>query len=103
MKSLPNRRHTSVDGREAVGLDVSWITEPDARTLDALARLELVAARHGLRISYENATPALQALLSFSGLASLLVRSGLEAGRQAEEREPAGGVEEEGDPGDPVA
>ena len=79
---------------------------PDAVTVDALARLELTARRLGCHVRLMNASPELEDLLAFMGLSETLVTgnvSGVEARRQAEEREEAGRVEEEDDPGDPPA
>jgi ABC-type transporter Mla MlaB component len=83
--------------------DVGAITNPDAVTIDALARLQLTARRLGRHVRLEHASPQLRELLSFVGLSEVLPvdgRSGIEAGRQAEEWEQGGGVEEEGDPAD---
>ena len=68
---------------------------PDALSIDALARLQLTAKRNGVRPAAD-ATPRaeLAELLAFAGLAGVL---GLEASRQAEEREQRLGVEEERD------
>jgi hypothetical protein len=53
-----------------------------------------------------DASPDLRELLAFLGLSEVVPcvpESGLEPVGEAEEREPARGVQEEGDPGDPVA
>jgi hypothetical protein len=42
--------------------------EPDAVTVDALARLHLAARRHGCRVSLRNASPELRQLVAFMGL-----------------------------------
>jgi hypothetical protein len=65
---------------------------PDARTVDALARLQLGAKRAGLDLRLSHASGDLRALLAFVGLSAVL---GVEAGGQAEEREHGVGVEEE--------
>ena len=86
--------------------DVGELTVPDVSTVDALARLGLVARRRGLEVRLSRASPRLIELLALIGLLGVLVvngASGLEARGQSEEREQVGGVEEEGDPGDPVA
>jgi ABC-type transporter Mla MlaB component len=83
--------------------DVGAITNPDAVTVDALARLQLTARRLGRHVRLEHASPRLRELLSFVGLSEVLPvdgRSGIEARRQAEEWEQGSGVEEEGDPAD---
>ena len=77
---------------------------PDAVTVDALARLQLTAQRFGRRIRLRHACGELQELLVMVGLADVVppyVGLPLEPQRQAEEREQAGRVEEETDPGDP--
>ena len=53
-----------------VGCDVSRITEPDERALDALARLQLSARRLGATIHLRNACPALVDLIELAGLAT---------------------------------
>jgi anti-anti-sigma regulatory factor len=85
--------------------DVSGIAAPDAVTVDALARLQLTARRLGGEVRIRHAPPELDELLVFMGLSGIVPlsrRSGLEAGRQTEEREEAGGIEEEGDAADPA-
>jgi ABC-type transporter Mla MlaB component len=47
--------------------------EPDAVTVDALARLQLAANRRRCRIRLANATPELRELVAFMGLADVLV------------------------------
>lgn len=86
--------------------DVSALTDPDAVAVEALARLQLTARRLGRRILILGAGPALEGLLELTGLREVLPSSpplAFEAGREREEREPPLGVEEEGDPGDPIA
>ena len=73
---------------------------PDLTTVEALARVELTARRLGSDICLRGASVELLELLAFCGLP---IESVLEAEGQAEQREEARGVEEEGDPGDPVA
>ncbi len=46
--------------------------EPDAVTVDALARLQLAARRHGCRVRLRHASPELQELLAFMGLRDVL-------------------------------
>jgi hypothetical protein len=71
----------------------------DAATVDALARLQLSARRRGLDVSLREASGDLEALLGLCGLSDVLR---VEAGRQPEEREQRGGVEEEGELDDPA-
>ncbi len=51
--------------------DVSGV-EPDAVTVDVLARLQLAARRHGCRIQLWNASSELLELLAFMGLRDVL-------------------------------
>lgn len=46
--------------------------EPDAVTVDALARLQLAARRHGCRVRLCSASNALRDLVSFMGLTDVL-------------------------------
>jgi hypothetical protein len=89
-------------GAQRVDCDCTPMVEADLRTLDALARLRLTAARHGSTLVLRRAPPSLVELIAFAGLARIL-RLGVQVVRQAEHREEAGGVQEEGDAGDPVA
>jgi hypothetical protein len=86
--------------------DVGALADPDAVTVDALARLALTARRLGRRVRLCRASCALEELLVLVGLCEVLPpasRSRVEPGGQAEEREQARGVEEGVDPDDPVA
>jgi ABC-type transporter Mla MlaB component len=51
--------------------DVSGV-EPDAVTVDALARLQLGARRRGCQVRLRNASPELRALVAFMGLEDVL-------------------------------
>jgi ABC-type transporter Mla MlaB component len=51
--------------------DVAGV-EPDAVTVDALARLQLGARRNGCRVRLRNASPELRALVTFMGLSDVL-------------------------------
>ena len=46
--------------------------EPDAVTVDALARLQLAARRRGCRVRLRHASPALLDLVAFMGLTEVL-------------------------------
>jgi ABC-type transporter Mla MlaB component len=46
--------------------------EPDAVAVDALARLQLGATRHGCRVRLRGASPELGALVEFMGLGDVL-------------------------------
>ncbi|MFD7901094.1 STAS domain-containing protein [Kitasatospora sp. NPDC059722] len=87
--------------------DLGALTAPDLAVVDALARLRLAAARHGVGVLLLNASGPLRELLAFSGLADVLPVApppllGLQPGREAEQREEHVGVEEVGEPGDPA-
>lgn len=75
--------------------DVAGIGPPGLGVVDVLARLQLAAKRAGGRIRLRDPDPALRALLRLVGLA-------LDVEGQAEEGEPAGGVQEAVESGDPA-
>jgi ABC-type transporter Mla MlaB component len=75
--------------------DVAGIGPPGLAAVDLLARLELTARRAGGRIRLRDPDPALRSLLRFVGLR-------LQVEGEVEEREPALGVEEEVEPGQPA-
>jgi ABC-type transporter Mla MlaB component len=90
---------------DQVVCDVSALVDPDAATIDALARLQLTARRLGRQVRLRHACGELQDLLSLMGLGdvvSLCPESGLEPGGQPEQREQGLGVQEEADPADPA-
>jgi anti-anti-sigma regulatory factor len=105
--SLCDRFQTLLEdaGPRRVVCDVAALTRPDAAAVDALARLQLMARRLGLQVRLSGASAELVELLSLAGLLAVLPLngpSGVEPRRQPKQREERGGVEEEGDPGDPV-
>lgn len=51
--------------------DVSGI-DPDGVTVEALARLQLAARRHGCRVQLRHASDELRALVAFMGLEDVL-------------------------------
>jgi hypothetical protein len=57
-------------------VDEAWCdvrgVEPDAVTVDALARLQLAARRRRCRVRLRNASPALLDLVAFMGLTEVL-------------------------------
>jgi ABC-type transporter Mla MlaB component len=62
-----------LEGRDAdVALCDARGIEPDAVTIDALARLQLAARRHGCQVRLRNASPELLELLDFMGLTDVL-------------------------------
>jgi ABC-type transporter Mla MlaB component len=75
--------------------DVGALGPVHIGTVDVLARLQLAARRAGGRIRLRDPAPALRALLDLVGLP-------FELEGQAEQREPARGVEEAVEPRDPV-
>jgi ABC-type transporter Mla MlaB component len=86
--------------------DSDALDEPDAVTVDFLARLQLTARRLGRRVQLLDACGELQDLLELTGLSEVVPPYEellLEPGGQAEQGEPPRGVEEEGDPADPIA
>jgi ABC-type transporter Mla MlaB component len=90
-----------------VGCDVGALAEPDAITIDALARLQLTARRLGRRVELRRSCEELEDLLELTGLREVLtggavVASAVEAWGEPEQREQALGVEEEADPRDPT-
>ena len=90
-------------GADLVICDVSSVGDPDAGTIDALARMQLTARRMGRRVQLRHACADLQDLVAFTGLGDVLPLYGalrLEVGRQPEEGEEPRGVEEEADPDD---
>ncbi len=87
-----------------VTCDVTALGHPDAASVEALARLQLLARRSGCRVRLRHACIELRDLLELMGLSEILpCWSDLEPGREVEEREPPSGVEEERDPIDPIA
>jgi anti-anti-sigma regulatory factor len=77
--------------------DVAGVARPDVVTVEALARLRVTARRHGRRLVVSGAAPGLRRLVALLGLTEALS----EPGRQPEQWEQAGGVEEVVDRGDP--
>jgi ABC-type transporter Mla MlaB component len=92
-------------GAETVVCDVTRLTEPDLEAVDVLARFRLTARRSGRWLRLDNPSPRLRDLLALVGLDEVLRpggSSGVEAGRQPEQREQPGGVEERVQPDDPA-
>ncbi len=96
-----------IDRDPAVVLcDVGAVRRADLRTIDALARLTLAAAREGRHLLVRHASPDLVELLRLAGLAEVVrcaADSGVEARGQPEEGEEPRRLEEERDPADPPA
>ena len=64
--ALLERNRTGVVFCDVRGID------PDAVTVDAVARLQLVARRHGCRVRLRNASVELLELVEFMGLTDVL-------------------------------
>lgn len=89
---------TRAAGDRPLVCDVAALVRPDLGAIDALARLALTAVRARRHLELVNASQPLLELLTLVGLqdaVGLEGRSGVEPGRQAEEREDVGDVEEE--------
>jgi hypothetical protein len=84
-------------GRPALVVDCAFMVCPRLGHVDRLARLQLRARRRGYDLWLANASPGLVGLIRWCGLAAVLR---VQAPGQAEEREQARGVEEEGELGD---
>lgn len=89
------RARLEAGGARVVVCDVGGLGPPGLGVVDLLARLQLAARRAGGRIRLRDPDPALHALLDLVGLR-------FEVEGQTEEREPALGVEEEVEPGEPA-
>ena len=108
--ALCERARRLLEGCDAgpVACDVAALAEPDAVTIDALARLQLTARRLGYRVELRRACEELEDLLSLTGLLGVLtgnrarVASAVESWRERELREQVLRVEEEADPRDPT-
>lgn len=102
----------AIDRGRILGCDVSQVADPDLATVAVLARMQLVARRLGLKIHLQSCPERLRELLALAGLEDTLPvgsvldpggasgPGGVEARREAEQREHALGVQEEADPGD---
>ena len=93
-------------GAERVICDVGTLVDPDATTVEALARLYLTSRRRGSQFRLRDVGLELAELLGFVGLRDVLPlerASALQPRRQAEQREQARRIQEEADSGDPTA
>jgi hypothetical protein len=102
VRALCDRAERLLQEGHPTGLecDVAAVRTPDLVTVEGLARVELAARRHGSDVRLQGASVELLELLALCGLPLELA---LESEGEAEEREEAGGVQEERDPGDPIA
>jgi len=93
-------------GAELVVCDVGSVSDAGFATIALLADLQITARRCGGRIRLRNASSELHEVLALAGLCEVLGVSlplRVEASRQREHREEAGGVEEKRDSSDPIA
>ena len=89
------------NGAPLVICDVGEIGDPNIVTVDALARLQLTARRHGRQIRLRDACDELQKLLTLVGLSDVVPPTGgAQPGGKAEERKQVRRVEKRVDPGD---
>ncbi|MFN2543870.1 MAG: STAS domain-containing protein [Actinomycetota bacterium] len=88
-------------GPEPIVCDVSGLVHPDVRSIDVLARLQLMARRAGRRMQLRRACPQLCELIELAGLSDALPLR-VEPLGEAEEREEVRRIEEEGDAGELV-
>ncbi len=103
--ALCERARASLEGSDlgAIVFDVAELVDPDAVTVDALARLQLMARRLGGRIRLQHPYGELRDLIALMGLSEALppvAALRLEPREKTEQREQARGIEEEADPGD---
>ena len=87
---------------DRIDCDMGWLRRADLAVVDLVARLLLAARRGDCEVRIVNPPDGLDELLALSGL-DRLPRLRIEVIREAEEREEALGVQEEGDPADPIA
>ena len=104
MAALCERLGSLLDavGPERVDCDCGGLQFADLALVDALARLQLTAARRGRAVRLRRAPAELAELVALTGLTTIL-RLGVEVGRKPEQREEPVGVQEEGDAADPIA
>jgi ABC-type transporter Mla MlaB component len=107
--ALCDRARRLLEGCDAgpISCDVAALVQPDAVTIDALARLQLAALRLGYRVELQRARGPLVELLLLSGLSGVVRcagsgsgASGVEAWGETEHGEQALDVQEEADPDD---
>lgn len=88
---------------EPLVCDLGEVADTDAATLDALARLQLVAKRCGRALEVRHAPLELRELVEFVGLGPVIRCRDVhvESSREPEDGEQARGVQEERDACDP--
>ncbi|MPZ86896.1 MAG: STAS domain-containing protein [Nitriliruptorales bacterium] len=107
VSGLCERVRVLLEGGDAdvVVCDVAALVNPDAGTVDALARLALTARRFGRQVRLRHDSGELRELLALAGLADVLpgcAGSPVGPRGQPEQREQPGGVEERVEPDDPA-
>jgi anti-anti-sigma regulatory factor len=88
-----------------LAVDVGGLSDADLGTLDALAHATLACRRLGTEIVLVQASQDLRNLIALAGLARVVrcvPASVVESRGEAEEREEAGGIQEEGDAADAI-
>lgn len=88
--------------RDGIDCDLAWLEPADVGLLDLVARLLLAARRGDCRLRIVNPPAGLEEVLALSGL-DRLPHLHVEMVRQTEQREETPGIQEEGDPADPIA
>jgi ABC-type transporter Mla MlaB component len=88
-------------GQDRIDCDLAALDRADFAVVNLVARLLLAARRGECELRILNPPDGLRELLALSGL-DRLSSLHVEMGRQAEQREEALGVQEEGDPADPI-
>jgi anti-anti-sigma regulatory factor len=89
----------------SVVCDLGALIDPDAVTVECLARLQLTTRRQGGQLRLRHACKELRDLLALMGLRDVVrleTALRLKPRGQPEEREQARGIEEERDPADPT-
>ena len=85
---------------------MAGLTNVDLATVDDLARLQLIARRLGITLELQDPPRELRELLDLAGLRDVVRCSEplpVEVRGQTEQRKEPRRVEEEADPGDPIA
>ena len=83
---------------DLVILNCARIRRPSVLTIDRIARLQLLLQRRGCELCLADPDDDLRGLIDLAGLSGVLR---VQVRRQAEQREEAGGVEEERELSDP--
>ena len=89
-------------GPDRIDCDLAALDRADFAVVNLVARLLLAARRGECELRIVNPPAGLSELLSLSGL-DRLPHLRVQMVRQTEQREEALGVQEEGDPADPIA